>query len=492
MSILPPLPHARRSWRQRRDVPRSRSARRATLAAEHLEARQLLAINFTGNVPVDFDPATNPGVVIARPDPNDPRYSIPQIEAPIRDLVLVSGFQLDAIRLFYSAETDTLQIGIEQPLNGKTGQVVVAGDADNNGNGGTVDPAVRERLDDPDNYIDFPALGGTETMLVFIDLDPAANNGPEIVAGIDAIRDDPNTIKTFQVARFNSGADPNNPGVGRVSPFGQFLPAHTGSSFLGLTPEAPSFQFNINRFSELYRNETGRDLEFPLQMAVGGFAGSANDGGTSEAFIPAIPVTVPLVPPKECPPQSPQILINPHSRQHINTFHNTRVRVYVFGTFGFNVAQIDPSTVRLGGAAPVFDRISAVNRDQFPDRLFVFNGQDLDLPRGPQDAVLTAFLFDGTPVIAAARVYNQPGFSTPPSNRYGPTPLKPLAGPAGAGVNRLDAPRRGGPQAAAVNGNANGNGNGQNQAQSIRLERLQAQRARVAQIRAERVGGQAL
>ena len=421
-----PLPR-----RDRRGRPRFR----VRPMAESLDPRVVLSVTFTGNVLNDFND-TVPGLVVARPQPDDPRYSIPLIEEPIRDIVRVSGFQLDAIRLVYDAQRDILQVGFEQPLSqqvGRENQRVIAGDADNNGNGGTVNPTIRTIVDDPDNFIDFPSLGGTETMLAFFHLDPGPpgqpiSGTPDIVAGIDAIRSDPEALKSFQVAEFNTATDPTRPGSGSSSPFGRFLPQHTGASLLGVTPEAGGFEFNINRFSELYQNVTGRPLQFPVDIAVGGFAGSANDGGISEAFIPPIRVTLPAPPPPpvECPPQSPPVLINPHQQQHINTFHDTRIRVYIFGTFGFDTRRIVPESVRLGGAAPVFDSgPRRVNADQYPDRLFVFNGRDVDLPRGPQDAVVTGLLDDGTPFVAAARVYNQPIFFTLPQNR-GPVPLRPL------------------------------------------------------------------
>lgn len=411
-------------WNRRRGG--ARPSLRLHPTTEHLDHRQLLAVNFTGNVITDF-PSTDPGVVIARPDPNDPAYARPLIPGNLQGLISVSGFQLDAIRLRYDPDQDILQIGLEQPLNQVTGQPVIASDADNNLVDGTVSPEV---LAVENAFRDYEAIGGTETMLIYANLNPDQDDIPDIVAGVDAMRDS-TTRKSYQVALFNVNADPNNPGRS-VSPFGTFLPQNTGGVYFGSDPSAPNFEFTINRFSELYQQVTGRALTFPANITIGGFAGSSEDGGISEAFIPPLSVTLPQIPiGPECPPQSPQVLINPHSRQHINTFHDTRIRVNILGTSGFDVSQIDPSTVRLGGAAPVYDRVERTNSDQWPDRLFVFNGLDVDLPRGPQDAVVTGRLYDGTKFESAARVYNQPGFFTIPRNDNTPVPLKSLARGAG-------------------------------------------------------------
>lgn len=426
---------------QNSDERKRRGGARPTLRAhpttEHLEHRQLLAVNFTGNVTTDFS-STDPGVVIARPDPNDPSYSIPLIPGNLQGLVPISGFQLDAIRLRYDPAQDVLQIGLEQPPNQVTGQPVIASDADDNLVDGTVSPAV---LAVENGFLDPQAIGGSETMLVYANLNPDQDDIPDIVAGVDSLRNS-TTRKSYQVALFNVNADPEHPN-GSVSPFGTFLPVNTGAAHFGNDPLSPNFEFTINNFSQLYQQVTGRALTLPANITIGAFAGSDDDAGISEAYIPPLAVALPQTPvDPECPPQSPQVLINPHSQQHINTFHDTRIRVNILGTSGFDVSQIDPSTVRLGGAAPIYDRVESTNSDQWADRLFVFNGLDVDLPRGPQDAVVTGQLYDGTRFESAARVYNQPGFFTIPKNDNKPVPLKPLQrnGLLGAGEQQPGGP----------------------------------------------------
>jgi hypothetical protein len=101
------------------------------------------------------------------------------------------------------------------------------------------------------------------------------------------------------------------------------------------------------------------------------------------------------------------VLINPHEHRHINTAHPTDIRATIFGTSGFHVNQIIPSTVTLGGAHPVFSFIRRVNRDQFPDETFVFRGTDVHLPRGITEATVTGSLTTGQTFSTSTQVFNR-------------------------------------------------------------------------------------
>src|SRR5271166_4989 len=133
MSLFARLLQAVRSWRRRRGGPKT--VRYAGIAMEQLDHRQLLSVNFTGNIPIDFPATQVPGVVVL---PDNPLVQHPAI-API---VKVSGFDISGIRVSYSPFDDTFSIGLDQPQSGNYPGEVIAGDTDNNGNSGTVNPEV--------------------------------------------------------------------------------------------------------------------------------------------------------------------------------------------------------------------------------------------------------------------------------------------------------------------------------------------------------------
>ncbi|MGC8640300.1 MAG: hypothetical protein ACP5XB_10540, partial [Isosphaeraceae bacterium] len=129
MSLFARLLQAVRSWRGRRGGPKT--VRRAGITIEQLDHRQLLSVTFTGNVPIDFPATQSPGVVVL---PNNPLVQHPSISPTIASIVKVSGFDINGIRVSYSAASDTLSLGIDQPPSQNHPGEVIAGDSDNNGN----------------------------------------------------------------------------------------------------------------------------------------------------------------------------------------------------------------------------------------------------------------------------------------------------------------------------------------------------------------------
>lgn len=381
MALFRTLRNAFQAWRDRRRVhPRTRQ--RTQVALEQLDHRRLLAVNFTGNAIADIPDTTEPGTVIIH---NEAR--VPIRNPQLNDLIKVSGFDIEAIRMKYTPDDDVLSVAIQQPLNQKTDPPypVIAGDADNNGNGGTVNPAVR--MVQP-LFMDFPNLGGSETMAIFLDFD---NDGiPDVVAGV------PNTPGAGKFYTVNEAIpNPSNP-TGSAPSFGTPLPGHTGYAFLRDTdPAHGAFEFQITHYSELFLEQTGEPLEVDSTIQVGAFAGSFDDF-IDEAFVPAQPASFGLVPPEpptppevECPPLSPPILINPHEHRHINTAHAGFVRVHIFGTSGFDVNRISTETVRFGGAEPVAHFTRHLNRDEFLDVTYVFRSDEVVLPPGQSMAHVT-------------------------------------------------------------------------------------------------------
>ena len=400
--------------RDRRGVSVRAPRRRAGIALEHLDQRQLMSVDFTGNVVADFPEVTNPGVVVLRPDPGDPNFRTPIIpsEPPgLREFIRVSGLELDAVRVSYDQQRDLLSLGLEQPLNQKTGQRVIAGDTDNNLDGGTVAPEVQAL---PVFFEDPGLLGGTETMYATIDLlnnddagDPATLTD-NVVAGItNGV--DPSTMellpKGYQVAEFSS--DPLRSG------FGAPLPQFTGSSFLANAPEAGGFEFEVRDFSTLYQQRTGQALTPDSLIRIGAVANSGQDDGISEALLPGQPFrfgdsVVPIPPPVVCPPVTPTVVINPHEGRHVNTAHNGIVRAYILGSDTFDVRQIVPESVRLAGAAPTRPPFfSRVNGDTRLDATFYFQADQIGLPPGIVDAPITGVLTDGTAFRGTAQIFNR-------------------------------------------------------------------------------------
>ena len=115
MSLFTKLFEAVHSWRRRRDGLKAR--KRAELAMEQLDHRQLLAVNFTGNAAVDFPATQSPGVVVIPAPPNN---TTPMIPPQLQPVINVSGFQIDQLRVSYTATDDTLSVGVEGPPTGVT------------------------------------------------------------------------------------------------------------------------------------------------------------------------------------------------------------------------------------------------------------------------------------------------------------------------------------------------------------------------------------
>ncbi len=439
MSLFAKLMHTIQSWRRRRGG--HRTTQLTSITVECLDHRQLLAVAFTGNVPIDFPASMTSGVVVL---PNNPAVTHPVIAADLAPLIRVSGFDISGIRATYTPADDTLSIGIEQPPSEQPGRPrsVIAGDADNNGDSGTVNPDV---LALRPAFRDFPNLGSSETIAAFLDL---RNTGyADVVAGFAF--DDPRTPKPYQVARaiVNTNAPPTEPD------FGMPLPGNTGNFYLVNSSDHPNLEFSITNFSQLYQSITGQALTADSRFSIGAFGGSADDIGISSAFFPQQSVRLgdltPVPPqPPVCPPVSPNVLINPHENRHVNTAHPTNVRVSILGSSGFNATQIDAATVRLGGAAPINSFTRRVNRDEFEDATFIFRGNDIQLPPGVNNAEVTGITRDGQAFATSTRVFNRDSsFYSPGAVRtqqaHSPSHAARLARPAGeAPIARVSIPVR--------------------------------------------------
>ncbi len=440
MSLLTKIVEAVQAWRRRRDGNKSR--KRAELAMEHLDHRQLLAVNFTGNVPIDFPATQSPAVVTLPSNPNIPGYQnfTPQFPATpagqqLQNIIKVSGFQINALRVNYDTTQDTLYVGIDGPNNQKTGQEVIAGDSDNNGNSATVDPRISDGTATGTTGIspgfqDPADMGQSKSFGIFLNLrNPTVGipATPDVVAGFPTAFAGSTGPKSYEVA-LPIAADPNTAGTPHAPLFdpANVLPQYTGNFFLANDPNHPNFELQIVHFSQLYQQITGNALTANSQVGVGGFSFSQQDDGISDEYFPAQPLllaqaTTPVTPPPPPPippppvPAAPTIYVNPHQNYHVNTAHPTAIRVTVLGSSGFNPTTIVPSTVRFGdpatigttGATPILNFESNVNHDQFPDETFVFNGLDVKLPSGVTVAEIAGFTTSGQPFISDVRVFNR-------------------------------------------------------------------------------------
>jgi hypothetical protein len=446
MSLFTKLFEAVHSWRRRRGGYKSR--KRTDLAMEQLDHRQLLAVNFTGNVPTDFPVTESPGVVeIPNLDFTPPATpvqgvtnTIPQIPGKnyttgaitpnsLASVIPVSGFQINSLSVSYDATTDILSVGVEGPPNGVTGQEVIAGDSDDNLNSGTVNPSVTSIVEASggSEFLDTPDMGGRKTYSVFFEFNGATT--PQVVAGfpITAPPGYPaGASKPFEVA--GTDVDPSYPGsIGYNN--SELFPQYTGNYYLVNDPNHPNFEFQIDHFSQLYQQMTGEPLSATSTMQVGADADNPDDGGITDEFFPAQTVAIPMatvptpppppVPPPPPPPAvpecSPTIYVNPHENNHVNTAHPTAIRVNILGSSGFDPTTIIPSTVRFGdpstiattGAPSILNYERNVNHDEFPDETFVFNGLSVSLPSGVTTAEITGETTSGMYFSSQVKVFNR-------------------------------------------------------------------------------------
>jgi hypothetical protein len=381
-----------------------------------LDHRQLLSVNFTGNVATDFPATQQPGVVLFNSTNTVTPITFPSIPSNLQGLVPVSGFAISGIAVSYNATDDTLSVGLEQPNYPSTGTPVIPGDADGNGVAGTVNQTVINALLPGQSFAEAPYLGGTDEMgagLYLSNPTPTSTATPDVLAGFsgDLPPANPLTVptippKTYQVAAF----DPMNSAPGRpMFSTSVLYPNNTGNFSLQNTLTNPNFEFNITHFSQLYQSVTGKVLTPTSVLGIGAFGSTFEDGGISDAVFPEntftlAQATVPV--PPVTPEPSPPILINPHEHRIIDTDHRDLIRVSIFGTSGFPVSQINPATVELDGVHAIAHINRKVQRDEFPFQTYVFVANQLNLPAGLTTATLTGDTYSGVPFQSQKEVLN--------------------------------------------------------------------------------------
>ncbi len=412
MFLISKLLRAARTWLPRRNGPKT--TRRSAVGVEHLDHRRLLSVNFTGNVATDFPATQTPGVVVFNSS-NTPNIQHPIIPPNLQPYIPVSGFDISEIRVSYDSTNDTLYVGFNQPPSGNPGQPgsVIAGDADDNGTAGTVNPAVEAAAP---GFTDYYQLGGSDEMAAFLNF--TGSNIPQVVAGYSPNAPSPTPtnpapVKNYQVAQ----AIPNPSNPPGIPSFGGTLSNYIGNVYLVQTPAHPNLEFSIVHFSQLYQLETGHAMTPNSVVGIGAFAGSLDDIGVSDAFFPLNTFTVsqatepvsPTPTPTPCPPQSPTILVNPHEHRIADSLHRDLVRVTVLGTSNFNVNDINPSTVTLNGTHAIAHVTRKVRRDEFPMATYVFVADQLHLKKGLDNVTLQGTLNNGvTQILSSNAVLNIP------------------------------------------------------------------------------------
>jgi hypothetical protein len=217
------------------------------IAVALLGARTVVAapITFTGNVANDFNPQTNPGVVVITDSTheNDPIH----IAQPswMTESGLVSGWNIKDLRLDYNSSTDTMYVGVNT--------YGVAGNVDGNGTPGIPDPRLTASGGtDPANF------GGDKSMAVgFAPLTGTFNTmnlpTPVIVAGISGNKAQAGPgLDGFNVATYSSMGGVSGTGNhDLVTSFGTTLTAGMGNLAFDPSLQHPGFEFTITNFSKI-------------------------------------------------------------------------------------------------------------------------------------------------------------------------------------------------------------------------------------------------
>jgi len=218
------------------------------LAVALLAARSAAAdpITFTGNVANDFNPATNPDVVVIPHRDTSIQGGVLQdaVAQPawMTSSGLISGWNIQDIRLNYDAKTDTMYVGVN--TSG------IAGNVDGNGTPGVPDPRLTASGgSDPANF------GGDKAMAVaFAPLvgtfNPNNPPAPVIVAGVPGNKAEAGTgLDGFTVSKWSPTGGAGGPDYDLVTSFGKTA----GLGHLAFEPSAahPGFEFSIANFSKL-------------------------------------------------------------------------------------------------------------------------------------------------------------------------------------------------------------------------------------------------
>jgi hypothetical protein len=251
------------------------------IAVALLGARTVTAapITLTGNVAADFS-TSNPSVLVI------PHSDVPDhIAQPewMTQAGLVSGWNIQDVRLSYNAQSDTLYVGVNT--------FGIAGDVDGKGNPGQSDPQLAAA-----GGSNPAAFGGDKSMAVGFapaSLTSTPNNppAPVIVAGIPGDKAQAGTgLDGFTVAKYAPTGSSGGPNYDLVTSFGKTLSAGMGNLAFDPSAAHPGFEFTIANFSKVLGAN-------PLN----GFYVSAQDGSidsivTGKDYVPSTLIEAQQIP----------------------------------------------------------------------------------------------------------------------------------------------------------------------------------------------------
>jgi hypothetical protein len=231
----------------------------------HFIAVPAMAITFTGDVEVDFDPTLYDVLII--PDPGNPGGVPGEVMAGDN----VSGWDIKDLRLTYDADNDIMYVAVNS--------YGIVGDVDGNGSPDTTDLS---------EFTEEPNLCGGESVAVYFDLD--ANEPLNNLTSWDFIVGVRGGFcwDYFVVAEWDTWVGEFNP----PENFGPPLPYHFD---LNNDPNCPSsiwsdYELKILNWSEIPEtlglpdpNDPFTDPNYPFR--VGAYMGSPDDGEIGADFI---------------------------------------------------------------------------------------------------------------------------------------------------------------------------------------------------------------
>lgn len=216
---------------------------------------------FTGSAPDDFIAAD---VWQINDNSDSPDVGLPD-NAPDG---AISGWDMAAVYFDYESSTDVMYIGIDC--------YGVCGDADGDG-----DPAATAPWLSANGGVDTADLSASENIGILIDTNNDYPDGSfEVVVGVDASRD------ISELGAYSFIGSPYTPPYG----FGEKLSNSVDLYNTGPSASAPDLEFSIANFSQLPGFDFIPGHAFRFQVNV--FAGSLQDDGVGEDFLPAVAQSV--------------------------------------------------------------------------------------------------------------------------------------------------------------------------------------------------------
>jgi hypothetical protein len=209
---------------------------------------------WTGNAELDF-PSMQDGIITLV----NPKYPTTNPEAFIAGSNLSPGWSIKDIRLNYDRSSDVMYVGVNF--------FGIAGDADGNGDPGTISPALIGK-----GAVDMPNLGGRES--ITIGLDMTRSGRPNVLAGVPADKRQAGSgLLGFGITS-NLGL---NAGVGYS--YGSTLSNNVGGLLFNPSAQRPDFIFSIANFSKL----PGYDPENGFGLIA--YAGTPDDSFPEEGVL---------------------------------------------------------------------------------------------------------------------------------------------------------------------------------------------------------------